>query len=71
MTASITPEESSDAEYIILMDTNPPDWRDSVLYNDKIQHWHVEKGLPWEEQEVILMEYVRRLASTCSSYSKS
>lgn len=67
MTTTVTPEECDWADYIILMDTNPPDWRDRVMYSDKIQHWFIEKGLPWEEQTKLLKQYVAKLCDLCDS----
>jgi hypothetical protein len=64
---SVTKEEAEQAHHIILMDTNPPDWRDRGMYSRKIEHWYVEKGLPWEDQEEILKDYVRKLVDKCES----
>jgi protein-tyrosine-phosphatase len=68
MTTTVTPEECDWADYIILMDTNPPDWRDRVMYSEKIQHWYIEKGLPWEEQTKLLRAFVATLADQCDSW---
>ena len=65
MTTTVTKEECDWADYIILMDTNPPDWRDRVMYSDKVQHWYIKKGLPWEEQVKLLKAYVAKLADLC------
>ena len=65
MTETVTAEECKWADHIILMDTNPPDWRDKGLYSEKIQHWYVKKGLPWDEQKEILKDYVRELVDIC------
>ena len=67
MKESVTKKEADQADYIILMDTNPPDWRDRGMYSKKIEHWYVEKGLPWEEQEKILKDYVRKLVDKCEA----
>ena len=65
MTTTVTEEECKEADYIILMDTNPPDWRDRGMYSTKIQHWYIKPGLPWEDQEEILKGYVRKLVDEC------
>ena len=68
MTTTVTEEECQWADHIILMDTNPPDWRDRLLYSDKIQHWYIEKGLPWEEQVKLLKSYVAKLVDLCDPW---
>ena len=65
MKETVTSKECEQADYIILMDTNPPDWRDRGLYSKKIEHWYVSKELPWEEQQEILKDYVRKLVDKC------
>ena len=67
MKEEVTTEECERADYIILMDTNPPDWRDRGLYSKKIQHWYVAKDLTWEEQKEILKDYVRDLVNLCDN----
>ena len=68
MTTTVTSEECDWADHIILMDTNPPDWRDRGMYTSKVQHWYVKKGLPWEEQEQILKAYVADLCDLCDPW---
>ena len=68
MTTTVTKEECDWADYIVLMDTNPPDWRDRVLYGEKVEHWYIEKGLPWDDQVKLLKEYVHKLADRCDTY---
>lgn len=65
MKEEVTSQECKAADYIILMDTNPPDWRDRGMYSKKIEHWYIEKGLSWEEQKEILKDYVRKLVDKC------
>ena len=68
MTTTVTEEECEWADYIILMDTNPPDWRDRHMYGEKIQHWYIKKGLPWVDQVKILKNYVAGLADLCDPW---
>ncbi|MBK27192.1 MAG: hypothetical protein CME70_24525 [Halobacteriovorax sp.] len=68
MKEEVTTQDCEKANYIILMDTNPPDWRDRGMYSKKIQHWYIPKGLPWEEQKKMLEDYVRKLVRLCDGF---
>lgn len=68
MKEEVTTQDCEKANYIILMDTNPPDWRDRGMYSKKIQHWYIPKGLPWEEQKKMLEDYVRKLVHLCDGF---
>ena len=65
MKEAVTSKECEEADYIVLMDTNPPDWRDRGLYSRKIEHWYVSKDLSWEEQKEVLKDYFRKLVDKC------
>ena len=67
MTTTVTEKECEEANHIVMMDTNPPLWRDRDRYADKIQHWYVPKEMKWDEQKEVLKQYVRELVETCDS----
>lgn len=64
---AMTPEECEWADYIILMDNKTPDWRDKGMYSRKIEHWHIDENLPWNEQEEIIKGLVRALVEKCET----
>ena len=68
-TKRVTSQQCDKADYIILMHTNKTGKVTNLLtredYQKKIQNWHIDEALNWEDQKEVIKDYVRELSIQC------